>query len=245
MSRASLKNKYIYECNDIIAKLIIKRGDLLSMTVAATTYLMNTTFSLSQNKSVDEEGLHLITRCIEGETQAFHEMYYTYRSNIFSIVTKMLSDEADREEVTQEVFLQVFRSVEKFKGKSKLRTWIYKIAINVVLQHIRKKKTRIQLYFSDKSFETQEDIGTQSSPEDNAILLERQAAITRTLNKLSPKKRAVFVLHDFEGIPTNDVAKIVNTSVLTVRTRLFYARKDFYGRLAKEPACADMQQEKK
>jgi RNA polymerase sigma-70 factor, ECF subfamily len=184
---------------------------------------------------------HLIERCKSGEAIALCALYEQHRSAVYRLTARMIDNDADREEVVQDVFLQVFKSVGRFKGQSKLKTWIHRIAMNVILQHIRKKKHRIRLQLTDTpSEERLAAENPQLTPEDAAVSLEKRAAVQRALNTLSPKKRAVLVLHDFEGVPANEIAKIVRTSVMTVRTRLFYAREGFYQTLASDPSFTDI-----
>ncbi len=155
----------------------------------------------------------------------------------------MLANTADQEEVTQEVFLQVFRSLSSFKGTAKLSTWIHRITMNVVLQHIRRKKSRVRLHLEGDVFErvaTSLNGSMSTTPEERAIQGERRLVVERTLLMLSEKKRVALVLHDFEGLPAKEISQIVGAPVLTVRTRIFYARREFYQRLASEPAFADI-----
>lgn len=206
-------------------------------TVAA--YWMDKSISLGGGTPAQDEDIELLSRCMTGESAALHEIYTRFRSSVFRIVARMVTNTADQEEVTQEVFLQIFRSLNSFKGTAKLSTWIHRVTMNVILQHIRRKKSRIQLLLetdlSDRgNIETKQ--ADMASPEDALVQKERQAAVTRALSNLAPKKRAAIVLHDFEGLAAKEISKIVGAPVLTVRTRIFYARKEFYRCLADEPA---------
>ncbi len=210
---------------------------------AVATYLMDKSFPLTRGVSPVVEDTELIARCREGDATAFHEIYRRHRSSIFRIVARMLSNSADQEEVTQEVLLQVFRSLSSFKGTAKLSTWIHRVTMNVVLQHIRYKKSRIRLHFEENIMDRSSANlagSTSTTPEDSAIQKERRSAVERAISTLSEKKRAAIILHDFEGLPAKEISQIVGAPVLTVRTRIFYARREFYKRLASEPAFADI-----
>jgi RNA polymerase sigma-70 factor (ECF subfamily) len=133
-------------------------------------------------------------------------------------------------------------SLPNFRGDAKLSTWIHRIAVNVTLQHIRRKGRRVQLQLREEppAEERTAQAAPTTTPEDEAILRDRRAAVERALAALSPKKRVVLVLSDFEGHSSQEIAEIVGASSLTVRTRLFYARKEFYRAIAREAAFSDL-----
>jgi RNA polymerase sigma-70 factor (ECF subfamily) len=139
----------------------------------------------------------------------------------------------DLEDLVQEVFLQVYRSIKDFRGQSRFSTWLYRLTVNVVLMHRRAARSRPVLQAgSDDSF----GADVRDLPDDQLSRARRVAAFYRLLDRLSDKKRAVFVLHELEGLSPSEVAKVVRAPVLTVRTRLFYARRELLGMLRDEPA---------
>lgn len=213
------------------------------MTAAAACIEMEGAFPFANGDLPRGADAAIVSRCHAGEASAFQELYYQHRSTVYRIVSRMICNDADRDEVTQDVFLQVFRSLGNYRGNAKLSTWIHRIAINVVLQHIRRKRSRVQLRLeSDLSANSALATltSTERDPESEAVQKERLSAIGRALGKLAPKKRAALVLHDFEGLPAKEVAAVVGAPVLTVRTRLFYARREFYAELSREPVFADL-----
>jgi len=208
---------------------------------AAATLLMEGTPLPVRGVATDPE-TELIARCRAGDAAAFRELYQLHRSAVYGVVARMISNEADREEVLQDVFLQIFKSLDSFRGSAKLSTWAHRVAVNVTLQYIRRKGRRIRLHLREVTPEaTVAPNGSEievESPESEAMRRERQAAVQRALDTLAPKKRIALVLADFEGKSSKEIAKIVGAPSLTVRTRLFYARKEFYAQLAREPAFA-------
>ncbi|MFO8070683.1 MAG: sigma-70 family RNA polymerase sigma factor [Polyangia bacterium] len=194
----------------------------------------------------DDADRDLLARCRRGEKAAFREVYQLHRASVFGVVARMLSNDADREEVVQDVFLQIFKSLPAFKGDSKLSTWIHRVAVNVTLQHIRRKGRRIRLQLREQAPEIDPDIerGPVSNPEGDAMLGERRDAVRRALDALAPKKRIALVLADFEGRSSSEIAEIVGAPALTVRTRLFYARREFYRRLSREPSFEEIELER-
>jgi RNA polymerase sigma-70 factor (ECF subfamily) len=211
--------------------------------VAAATLLMEE-ISLPVSDAVTDPEAELIARCRAGEAAAYREVYQLHRSAVYGVVARMISNDADREEVVQDVFLQVFKSLDNFRGTAKLSTWAHRVAVNVTLQHIRRKGRRVKLHLREVVPEAETapdgDAVASDSPEGEAMRHERQRAVQRALDTLAPKKRVALVLADFQGKSSKEIAAIVGAPALTVRTRLFYARKEFYAQLAKEPAFADV-----
>jgi len=133
----------------------------------------------------------------------------------------------------QEVFLQVYRSIKDFRGQSRFSTWLYRVTVNVVLMQRRAARSRPVLQeANDEAF----GADARDLPDDQVARSRRVAAFYRLLDRLSDKKRAVFVLHELEGLSPSEVAQVVSAPVLTVRTRLFYARRELLTMLRDEPA---------
>ncbi len=205
--------------------------------VAAVAVFMEYTFH-PDTDTVHDPDVDLVARCKAGDSDAFREIYHAHRLIVYGVVSRMINNSADRDEVVQDAFLQVFKSINSFKGTSKLSTWIHRVAFNVTLQYIRKKGRRVRLHFNEDlthNVASHLDEGPDT-PEQEAMLGDRQAAVQRVLDTLAPKKRLVLILADFQGMSSQEIAEVVGAPALTVRTRLFYARKTFYERLAKEPA---------
>ncbi len=175
----------------------------------------------------------LVERCQRGDAEAFRELFRTHRQDVARLAQRMLGRATDLEDIVQEVFLQVHRSIREFRHGARFSTWLYRVTVNVVLMHRRAAKSRPvfgeapegvaaidQRPFADEQIERQRRI----------------VAFHRLLDRLSEKKRVVFVLHELEGLAPGEIAKIVGSPVLTVRTRLFYARRELLALLAEEPA---------
>ena len=177
----------------------------------------------------------LIERCKAGDGLAFREVFRDHRADVARLVQRMTGRPGDLEDLVQEVFLQVYRSIKDFRGQSRFSTWLYRVTVNVVLMHRRAAKSRPVLQ------EAPEDgfgRDARDLPDDQVARGRRVAAFYRLLERLSDKKRAVFVLHELEGLSPAEVAKVVSAPVLTVRTRLFYARRELLEMLKEEPALA-------
>lgn len=184
----------------------------------------------------DEE--RLIARAAAGEAAAFRELYERHRTDVARLVYRMLGNRSDFDDVIQEVFVQVYKSLKDFRGQAKFSTWLHRVTVNVVLMHRRSARSRP--VFADEppgdGLLRSDDV----RPDEDAERHERVRAFGRLLDRLADKKRVVFVLHELEGMAPGEIARIVGAPVLTVRTRLFYARRELEAMLAEEPSLAGL-----
>lgn len=189
--------------------------------------------SVAAKLSPVTELTELIERCKAGDGLAFREVFRNHRADVARLVQRMTGRPGDLEDLVQEVFLQVYRSIKDFRGQSRFSTWLYRVTVNVVLMYRRAAKSRPVLQDAPEN-----GFGTdlRDLPDDQVARSRRVAAFYRLLDRLSDKKRAVFVLHELEGLSPAEVAKVVSAPVLTVRTRLFYARRELLEMLKEEPA---------
>ncbi|WP_394825833.1 RNA polymerase sigma factor [Pendulispora albinea] len=180
----------------------------------------------------------ILADAIRGNTSAFRALYARHRTDVARLVYRMLGVSADLDDVVQEVFFQVYRSLKDFRGQSKFSTWLHRVTVNVVLMHRRAARSRPML-----TDEAPPDLNPDTRvalPDEDAARRERVRAFSRLLERLPEKKRIVFILHELEGIAPSEIAKIVEAPVLTVRTRLFYARREIEAMLADEPSLAGL-----
>jgi len=182
----------------------------------------------------------LIERAQAGDELAFRQLFEENRERVRRIVFRVLGQTNEADDIVQDVFIHVFRSISSFRGDAKFSTWLYRLAVNVARMHIRRKRSRPR--FADLT--PPEAIAPAiGAPDVQAETGARVEALRRLIDQLSEKKRLVLVLHDLEGLPAKEIAEIVEAPVLTVRTRLFYARKELYAALAKEPSLAALMRE--
>jgi len=175
----------------------------------------------------------LVERCKAGDGSAFREVFRNHRADVARLVLRMTGRPGDLEDLVQDVFLQVYRSIKDFRGQSRFSTWLYRLTVNVVLMQRRAARSRPVLQAAtDDAF----GADVRELPDDQLARARRVAAFYRLLDRMSDKKRAVFVLHELEGLSPSEVAKVVSAPVLTVRTRLFYARRELLQMLRDEPA---------
>jgi RNA polymerase sigma-70 factor (ECF subfamily) len=178
----------------------------------------------------------LIGRCLAGERAAFERLYRDHRRQVAANLYRVLGERAELEDLVQEVFVIAFRGLERFRGDAKLSTWLYRIAVNVALGRLRSRARRAPpVPYADVLSDV---VDTASSPEERLADRQELLRVARTLEHLAPKKRIVFVLHEIEGLDIDEIAKIVGAPLVTVRTRLHYARKEFYRRVAEEEGAS-------
>ncbi|MFO0671267.1 MAG: RNA polymerase sigma factor [Polyangiaceae bacterium] len=177
-----------------------------------------------------------VARAAAGDAAAFRAVYERHRVDVARLAFRMLGRRSDIDDVVQEVFVQVHRSLRDFRGQSKFTTWLHRVTVNVVLMHRRAARSRP--VFADEALPESRADAAVTPPDEDADRRERMRAFGRVLDKLADKKRDVFVLHELEGHTPAEIARIVGAPVLTVRTRLFYARRDLEKLMREEPSLA-------
>jgi RNA polymerase sigma-70 factor (ECF subfamily) len=184
--------------------------------------------------SVDDDD-ELVARCQAGDAQAFSELFRRHRSSVARLVQRLGARQSDQDDLLQEAFVQVHKSLPYFRGQSRFGTWLYRVTVNVVLMYRRSLRSRPPL---SETPPWTTALSEQPLPDDDMARRRRVAALYRLLDKLSDKKRTVFVLHELEGLAPAEIGKIVGAPVLTVRTRLFYARRELTALMREEPVLA-------
>lgn len=188
----------------------------------------------------DEMGEDLLRRWRRGDERAFADIFKAYRSLVYGVLHHLLPGDPDLEDVVQTAFLEVFKSLNSFEGRSKLSSWIARVALHVGYHHLRRRRTRPADYSAEPIVPERVDGRPDADPEMVTSRHEAMRRVHAILSALPEKKRTVFILNDLQGMPQEEVAEIVNTSVATVRTRLFYARKEFWKRAAHDPVLAEL-----
>lgn len=179
----------------------------------------------------------LVLSAQEGDVHAFDELVERYHGKIYGLTYNMTSNREDAEDLTQEIFVKAFEALPRFKGKSSFYTWLYRIAVNKTINY-RKKRNRKRALSLDqfdqeiKLDDVYHDLTAKGSPLRHISLSELQIKLNEALQNLSEKHRTVVVMHDMQGIPHEEIAKVVGASVGTVRSRLFYARRQMQSELS-------------
>jgi RNA polymerase sigma-70 factor, ECF subfamily len=188
---------------------------------------------------VDEADL--IERCRAHDRLAHDEFYHRFRRQVAGNLYRVLGDRMDLDDLVQEVFVIAFRGLDRFRQDARLSTWLYRICVNVALGRIRTRKRRPNAVgVADlDSAATDASLERPETPERSLERQEERDQVYRALEQLAPKKRIVLYLHEIEGLDLKEIAYLVDSNPVTVRTRLFYARREFYRVIAGTPADGD------
>ncbi len=175
------------------------------------------------------EDARLVERARQGDVAAFDDLVRRHHGRIYALVYHMLGHREDAEDVTQAAFLRAYRALPHFRGAAAFSSWMYRIAVNTALNHIKQRRRRAALSLDDLAPAAALDpafreMVTRRSPDRDAQVSELQRKLNEALQSLSEKHRTVVVLHDIQGIPHDEIARIMGCSEGTVRSRLFYAR---------------------
>src|SRR6266550_3815821 len=165
--------------------------------------------------------LDLVDRCRRGELGAFEELYRAHSGRLFSLACRMLGNPADAEDQLQEIFLSAHRKLESFRGESALGTWLYRLAMNQILDHVRSRAARTgQLTDGlDDASLLADGVGHRLA--DRAI---DRIDLERALAELPEGCRAAFVLHDVEGLEHREVSEVLGIAEGTSKSQVHKAR---------------------
>ncbi len=170
----------------------------------------------------------LVTRAKNGDTRAFDALILKYGDKLFGLVYSMTSHKEDTHDLLQEIFAKAYQSLPQFKGKSTFYTWIYQIATNRTLNFLKKRKNRAASSLDDMESSVQQDpalIDTthEANPERRTNINELQKRLNEAMMGLSEAHRMVVTLFDVQGMSHGEIAKVLETSEGTIRSRLHYA----------------------
>lgn len=195
-----------------------------AVEIALPTRSLKLSESSTSGRSVSITSL--IERAKAGDSAAFDQIILLYQNKVFATAWRMLGNREDARDAGQEVFLKVFKYLTKFKQEKDFSSWLYQITINVCHDFSRKRGYRDQLtsFEAEREFGNLEEIASPEDVEAAAIKSQEQRIIVRALSQLSQKERAAIVLRDMEGLPTEEVARILGSSQTTVRSQISSAR---------------------
>src|SRR3954467_10473866 len=191
---------------------------------------MSTPSESSEPPAADE--LQLVAKCQVGDTLAFNELVTRYRQRAFAMIYNMVHNEQDAWDLAQDGFLKAWKSIGRFKGKSSFYTWIYRIVMNVTIDHMRKKQVKgVGAEFDDAIQLREIDPAAKTAPKADELPYERiqrgelRGKIDNAIAQLSPEHRAVILMKETEDMQYHEIAEALGCSIGTVMSRLFYARK--------------------
>jgi len=174
----------------------------------------NVAETVSRPRAATSDEGELLAACRVGDRRALEALYHRYKRRVFSLVMR-IAGPTDAEEVSQEVFVRIFRGLAKFRGESALGTWIYRLAVNAALSHVERRPARA---------EGEEALATVAAAEVPSRDPRLAARLEAALGELPAGYRAVIVLHDVEGLSHDEIAAILGCRVGTSKSQLSKAR---------------------
>ena len=172
----------------------------------------------------------LIHRARSGDRTAFREIVECNKKAVYYLAMHMTGNHHDAEDISQEVFLKMFRSLKGFKGKAKLSSWLYRITVNTCISKMRKKSSNI-LKFQESSTIDESEVYKnfaeqgQGNPEQYVESDQIGIHIEKALKRITHKERAVFILRHYSDLPLKEIAEVLNVAEGTVKSHLFRAIK--------------------
>lgn len=191
----------------------------------------------SARVSGEVEDVDLVARCQAGDTRAFNELVTRYRGKIYAMIYNMVRNEQDAWDLAQDGFLKAWKSIARFRGQSSFYTWLYRIAMNVTIDWLRKKQVESGTEFDDSIGLNNIEPGAATAPKAEALPHQKleqdeiRNRINAAIEKLSPEHRAVILMREMDGLQYDEIAAALDCSIGTVMSRLFYARKKLQGML--------------
>jgi RNA polymerase sigma-70 factor (ECF subfamily) len=176
-------------------------------------------------KSTELSEAEAIERAKLGDETAFQVLYEKHKRRVYSLCLRMTANTAEAEDLAQEAFLQLYRKIATFRGESAFSTWLHRLAVNVVLMHLRKKSLPV-VSLEETTQGTDEDSPKKDFGADDVALsgsIDR-LHLQRAVNDLPPGYRTIFVLHDVEGYEHNEIATLVGCSIGNSKSQLHKAR---------------------
>jgi RNA polymerase sigma-70 factor (ECF subfamily) len=196
----------------------------------ATKVLGKTLVASPERQLEADSDMEIVRRVQAGDVAAFDRLIGKYRERVYGIIYNLTSNREDAADLAQEAFIKAFQSIHRFGGQSSFFTWLYRIAVNSTLSHLR--KSRIRSFFSLERINTDEPVSKEivaaltdkTGVDRDAFVRELQEKLNDAMLKLSIKHRTVVTLFEIDGLSHQEIAEIMDCSVGTVRSRLHYAK---------------------
>ena len=183
----------------------------------------------------------MVQRVQAGDSAAFRTPFDKYHRRAFAVAMGVVKNEDDALDAVQEAFVKVHKNIHKFQGSSAFYTWLYRIVMNVSIDHVRRTSRRKSLDFDERALHEESEVAgdgamlprvTNANPGKAALRAELGSAIQAALGELPEHHRAVIVLREIEGMSYEEMAEALDVPKGTIMSRLFHARKKMQAALA-------------
>jgi len=198
--------------------------------VNAASKVLSKTLVASPERQQEAGSDWLVVQCVQaGDVAAFDQLILKYRERVYAMIYNMTSNREDAADLTQDAFIKAFQSINRFQGESSFFTWLYRIAINSTLTHIRKNKLRSFFSFDKVHEDTAvssliNQLTDKRDVQRDVFVSELQERLNEAMQKLSIPHRTVVTLFEIDGLSHEEIAEIMDCSIGTVRSRLHYAK---------------------
>jgi RNA polymerase sigma-70 factor (family 1) len=179
----------------------------------------------------------LIEGLLQGDNNAFRELVSLYQDHVYNTIICLVRDKEEALDLSQDVFVEIYQSIPRFRKESSLQTWIYRIAVNKALNYLNKKEkgnfiSRIQSIFSPgQEGRINEIKDEEKHPHDKLENEELSRQLQQAVDSLPKNQRIAFILHKMEDLPYKEIARIMDISLSSVESLIFRARKGLQDRL--------------
>jgi RNA polymerase sigma-70 factor (ECF subfamily) len=173
-------------------------------------------------KLTDLSDYELAQKAADGDVAAFEQIYWQHHRRVFSVCLRMTKNVTEAEDVTQQVFLLLFRKIGSFRGDSAFSTWLHRMTVNTTLMHFRKNRTIKESTTEDG--ELPEGIYSGSRKHSKTHFVD-SIAFTRAIGELPDGYRKVFILHDIQGYEHKEIAQMLGCAAGTSKSQLYKARR--------------------
>lgn len=180
----------------------------------------------------------IVRKVQAGDVAAFDQLILKYRERVFGVVYNLTANREDTSDLTQDTFIKAFQSINRFQGHCSFFTWLYKIAVNTSLSHLR--KNRLRSFFSLEKIQEDgtnaqllEQLTDKNGADRDTYLRELQQKLNEAMQKLSIPHRTVITLFEIDGLTHSEIAEVMGCSEGTVRSRLHYAKQFLQGEMGK------------
>jgi len=201
-----------------------------------TRVFTKTAITTPERQQEADADLAVIRQVQAGDVAAFDKLIRKYRERVFGVVYNLTSNREDAADLTQDTFIKAFQAINRFQGNCSFFTWLYKIAVNTTLSHLRKNKMRS--FFSLEKLNEEggdaqviEQLTDKKGADRDTYLHELQEKLNEGMQKLSIPHRTVITLYEIDGLSHSEIAEIMACSEGTVRSRLHYAKQFLQGEL--------------
>jgi RNA polymerase sigma-70 factor, ECF subfamily len=173
-----------------------------------------------------------------GDVAAFDRLILKYRERLFGVVYNLTANREDAADLTQDAFIKAFQSITRFQGNCSFFTWLYRIAVNTTLSHLRKNRLRTffsleKIHEDGTNAQILDQLTDKKGADRDTYLHELQEKLNEAMLKLSIPHRTVITLFEIDGLSHSEIAEVMKCSEGTVRSRLHYAKQFLQGEMGK------------